>query len=100
VLLDGDVWGSIVPIAPTLDALIAAGAIPPVRALMPHSLDGPTRMADLAMDDRLMLLDSNRRMRDALAARGIPTSYREYAGGHDYACWRGGLADGLIALLG
>jgi len=196
VLLDGDVWGHLVPIAPTLDALIAAGAIPPVCVLMPHSLDGATRMREMAMDDALvgflttellpwasrrwplstdaartvvagqsmgglaaayagltapeffgavlsqsgsywwpedddgtqheravarvgelptapatrlwmevgrgewMLLDSNRRMRDALLRRGVAVEYREYGGGHDYACWRGGLADGLVALLG
>ena len=197
VLLDGDVWGTAVPIAPTLDALIAAGAIPPLCVLMPHSLDGPTRMREMGMDAALvgflrdellpwaagrwpltadagrtvvagqsmgglaalfagfsaperfgnvlsqsgsywwpedddgtqheravawiadrapgaadprtwlevgrhewMLLDGNRRIRDALRARGGRLSYREYGGGHDYACWRGGLADGLIALLG
>ena len=196
-LLDGDVWGDKVPIAPTLDALIAAGAIPPVCVLMPHSLDGHTRMAEMGMDDRLvgfvrdellpwasqrwpltqdpartvvagqsmgglaalfagfsaperignvlsqsgsywwpedddgsqheraiawvrdrsldahdprvwmevgrhewMLLDSNLRMRDALTRRGTVPDFREYGGGHDYACWRGGLADGLVALLG
>lgn len=26
--------------------------------------------------------------------------YREFDGGHDYFCWRGSLADGLISLLG
>lgn len=197
VLLDGDVWGAKIPIAPTLDALIAAGAIPPLCVLMPHSLDGPTRMGEMGMDDALvrfltdellpwaadrwpltadaartvvagqsmgglaalftgfsapdrfgavlsqsgsywwpedddgtqheravawlrdrapdaadprvwmevgrhewMLLDSNLHARDALARRGVDLTFREYGGGHDYACWRGGLADGLVALLG
>jgi enterochelin esterase-like enzyme len=27
-------------------------------------------------------------------------TYSEYSGGHDMICWRGSLADGLIALLG
>ncbi|WP_210495279.1 enterochelin esterase [Patulibacter sp. SYSU D01012] len=196
VLLDGDVWGAAIPIAPTLDALIAAGAIPPTCVLMPHSLDAATRERDMAMDDahvrfltdellpwatarwpltddpahtvvagqslgglgaayagltaprrfggvlaqsgsfwwpedddgtqherivawvrgldappaarfwmevgrhEWMLLDGNRRMRDALVAAGADVAFREYGGGHDYACWRGGLADGLVALLG
>lgn len=45
------------------------------------------------------LLGENRHMRDVLRAGGYAVSYREYHGGHDYACWRGSLADGLIALL-
>jgi enterochelin esterase-like enzyme len=45
------------------------------------------------------LLASNRHLHDVLRGRGYDVISREYAGGHDYACWRGGLADGLIALL-
>ncbi|MFI6152792.1 alpha/beta hydrolase-fold protein [Kitasatospora sp. NPDC051170] len=47
-----------------------------------------------------MLLPQNRHLRDVLLARGYDVSYREFNGGHDYACWRGGLADGLAHLLG
>ncbi|WP_018353104.1 alpha/beta hydrolase-fold protein [Longispora albida] len=46
------------------------------------------------------ILDANRRMRDALLARGYELHYSEYSGGHDYVSWRGSLADGLIALYG
>ncbi|WP_030420325.1 enterochelin esterase [Streptomyces sp. NRRL F-5065] len=46
-----------------------------------------------------MLLPQNRRLRNVLRARGYDVSYREFNGGHDYACWRGGLADALTALL-
>lgn len=35
-----------------------------------------------------------------LRALGYPVAYTEYTGGHDYACWAGGLADGLADLLG
>jgi len=45
------------------------------------------------------LIDGNRDLHAALQQQGIDVSYREYAGGHDFACWRGGVADGLVALL-
>ena len=43
-------------------------------------------------------LASNRRLRDALREKGNEVVYAEYTGGHDYVCWRGSLADGLMAL--
>lgn len=46
------------------------------------------------------LLDAVRLMRDALTTRGYDVRYREYEGGHDFACWRGSLADGLVYALG
>jgi enterochelin esterase-like enzyme len=41
---------------------------------------------------------SNRRLRDVLTTKGCEVVYSEYAGGHDYVCWRGSFADALIAV--
>ena len=46
------------------------------------------------------VVTGNRRLRQILIESRRPFGYREYRGGHDYACWRGGIADGLIAALG
>jgi len=50
-----------------------------------------------------VLLDAHRRLRDELvgsAGRGADVaSYVEYVGGHDPACWRGGVGDALAVLL-
>lgn len=45
------------------------------------------------------MVRTNRRMRDVLKASGHDVTYREFAGGHDYVCWRGTLADALQTLL-
>lgn len=41
---------------------------------------------------------ANHRMRDALVGAGHEVTFHEFVGGHDRACWRGGLADASIAL--
>ncbi|MGA4843860.1 enterochelin esterase [Streptomyces sp. G45] len=46
-----------------------------------------------------LLLAENRRFHAVLCERGYDVSYEEFNGGHDYACWRGGLATGLARLL-
>jgi enterochelin esterase family protein len=48
----------------------------------------------------LNMVLENRRLYDVLVAKGYPVTYSEYNGGHDMLCWRGSLADGLIALVG
>lgn len=46
------------------------------------------------------ILRENQRLRDVLISKGYNVTYSEFAGGHDYFCWRGSVADGLIALAG
>jgi enterochelin esterase family protein len=45
------------------------------------------------------ILESTRHLRDVLLAKGYEVAYDQFVGGHDGLSWRGGLADGLIALL-
>lgn len=41
------------------------------------------------------MLLGNRRLAAVLAERGYDSAYREYEGGHDYACWQVGVVDAL-----
>lgn len=47
-----------------------------------------------------VLTGPHRDLAERLAAAGVPSRLTEYDGGHDYAWWRGGLADGLVRLFG
>ena len=46
-----------------------------------------------------VLAGPNHQVATRLAQAGADVRFVEYNGGHDYACWRGGLADGLRHLL-
>lgn len=46
-----------------------------------------------------VLAEPNRDLALRLAGAGAEVSFVAYNGGHDYACWRGGIADGLRYLL-
>ncbi len=48
---------------------------------------------------RLFLNDA-RAFRDSLVTAGHDLAYQEFRGGHDHACWRGSLADGIVDVLG
>lgn len=46
------------------------------------------------------MLQGNRILRDALMNAGHQVFYQEFRGGHDWICWRDGLLQGLIHVLG
>jgi enterochelin esterase-like enzyme len=46
------------------------------------------------------LLTGARSFRRTLESAGRQMTYREFRGGHDHACWRGSLADGIVDVLG
>jgi enterochelin esterase-like enzyme len=55
---------------------------------------------DVGLMEPSDMIGGNRRMRDALRAKGYQIFYREFNGGHEYANWRGTFADGLLFLAG
>ncbi|MDG4865211.1 enterochelin esterase, partial [Streptomyces sp. T-3] len=54
---------------------------------------------DVGLHEGRMVGDA-RALHAVLDSLGYPVTRTEYNGGHDYACWRGHLADGLAAILG
>jgi len=46
------------------------------------------------------MVDQSRMLHQVLRTAGYDATYDEYNGGHDYVCWHGALADGLVRLLG
>ncbi|MEU6476553.1 enterochelin esterase [Streptomyces sp. NPDC047017] len=46
------------------------------------------------------MLTQNRALHDVLRSLRYDVTHTEFNGGHDYACWRGCLADGLVATVG
>ncbi|MFE6775523.1 enterochelin esterase [Streptomyces sp. NPDC057702] len=80
-----------------------AAATAPVPWITRRYADGAPRELRLHLDVGLCEagpLEQTRGLRAALRARDYAVTWTEFNGGHDYACWRGALADGLISLLG
>jgi len=73
------------------EAVIAAYDDPAVRAVR-FFLEVGTEEGD-------ELRQANDRFREVLAGNGNSVGFREFRGGHDHACWQGGLADGIVAAL-
>ena len=45
-------------------------------------------------------LETNRRIRDTLIAKGYAVHYQEFNGNHNYINWRGSFGEGLVVLFG
>jgi enterochelin esterase-like enzyme len=52
------------------------------------------------MESYPMQIAPNRHMRDALMAKGYGLRYAEFDGGHSFLTWSGGMATGLVFLMG
>ncbi|NWF67612.1 MAG: esterase family protein [Chloroflexi bacterium] len=61
--------------------------------------DGPPLRIWLDCGQYEWLIHTNREMLPRLLAKGHHVIYREYAGGHNYTCWRDELAHGLETLF-
>lgn len=81
------------PLAGWLPAQVATWERRPVRIWMEAG-----RLEATSRGPVMSLLESNRRMRDVLVAKGYDVTYGEYAGGHDWFMWAEGLAHGLMHL--
>ena len=54
---------------------------------------------EVGLLDNAHMLESNRRMQAVIEGRGYDLVYREFCGGHDFALWRGTLAQALATML-
>ncbi|MGP2442967.1 enterochelin esterase [Streptomyces sp. JW3] len=79
------------PAVPGDPWLVARYKSAPPRALTVH--------LDVGLHEGAMV-DHSRALYGALSAAGCPVTFDTYNGGHDYACWHGALAAGLVRLLG
>jgi len=71
----------------------AKNSLKPIRFYIEAGLFETSRVWQVS------ILESTRHLRDVLQAKGYDVIHKESYSGHDYAYWRGSLADGLIALL-
>ncbi|MDT0201050.1 hypothetical protein [Nocardioides sp. AE5] len=60
---------------------------------------GPVRARLEVGRQEWVLLEPNRRLAAELTDAEAEVELVEFNGGHDYACWRGGLIDSIAALL-
>jgi enterochelin esterase family protein len=96
-----DLFGSVVAGSPALwwpggNGQLAGAA---VAAAYAATATTARRLFLDAGTEEQAILDDARAFRDTLARAGRQVTYREFRGGHDHACWRGSLADGIVDVL-
>jgi len=84
------------PSSPTLMEGLARSPRRPIR----FYLDAGTFEGRPFPGMQMSPLTSVRYFRDVLLAKGYRVTYSEFEGGHDYACWAGTFAEGILALFG
>lgn len=108
VVLAGLSLGGLVALRTALEFPTRIGAVLSQSAsLWSDDLAGPLAAADVrglrayleVGSQEWVLAEPNRRFADRLTRAGADVRFVAYNGGHDYACWRGGIADGLRHLL-
>ncbi len=108
VVLAGLSLGGLVALRTALEHPRQVGAVLSQSAsLWSDDLSGPLATSDVrglrayleVGTQEWVLAEPNRRFADHLSGAGAEVRFVAYNGGHDYACWRGGIADGLRYLL-
>ena len=96
-----DLFGSVIASSAALWWPGENGQISGADVAAAYANGGPTgRLFLEAGTEEGDLLRNVRAFHDRLVKTGRMVTYREFRGGHDHACWRGGLADGIVDVLG
>ncbi|WP_156910287.1 hypothetical protein [Nocardia mangyaensis] len=106
VFFDGEVWTGPQDVPTTLDNLIDDGALSQSGSVWQDEVPAAILGADLRGTrayvevgaQEWVLVPLHRPVVESLRAAGAEVASVEFNGGHDYACWRGGIADGLRRL--
>ena len=92
-------FGGVVAGSPALWWPGQHGQLPGARVAAAYASSAPGRLFLDAGTEEGSLLNDARAFRDTLVKAGHQPAYREFRGGHDHACWRGSLADGIAHVL-
>jgi enterochelin esterase family protein len=92
-------FGGVVAGSPALWWPGQQGQLPGAHVAAAYASSAPGRLFLDAGTEEGSLLNDARAFRDTLVKAGHQPAYREFRGGHDHACWRGSLADGIAHVV-